>query len=184
MKVAFAGSFAARIAAPVRAQLSLPCEFVVDDDETAIGARLHDADVLVSMAFSAQMRRPRQGCDWCRFRAPGLDRIDRRALRPGMQLANAYGHETGIAEYIMGAMIALTRSFGGSIPRCVRVDGKASGQSARPHRHSGPSWQARPSASWASVTSDRRSLAVRRRSICRWSPCDDTPSRTRRTALR
>jgi phosphoglycerate dehydrogenase-like enzyme len=26
-------------------------------------------------------------------------------------LANAYGHEAGIAEYIMGAMIALTRSF-------------------------------------------------------------------------
>ena len=42
----------------------------------------------------------------------GLDRIDRGALRPGTHLANAYGHEAGIAEYIIGAMIALTRSFG------------------------------------------------------------------------
>jgi phosphoglycerate dehydrogenase-like enzyme len=42
----------------------------------------------------------------------GLDRIDRSALRPGTRLANAYGHEAGIAEYIIGAMIALTRSFG------------------------------------------------------------------------
>ena len=42
----------------------------------------------------------------------GLDRIDRGAMRPGLRLANAYGHEAGIAEYIMGAMLALTRSFG------------------------------------------------------------------------
>ena len=42
----------------------------------------------------------------------GLDRIDRGAMRPGLHLANAYGHEAGIAEYIMGAMLALTRSFG------------------------------------------------------------------------
>src|SRR5262249_24118684 len=32
-------------------------------------------------------------------------------LRPGLALANAYGHEAGIAEYVIGAMIALTRSF-------------------------------------------------------------------------
>jgi phosphoglycerate dehydrogenase-like enzyme len=42
----------------------------------------------------------------------GLDRIDRGALRTGTHLANAYGHEAGIAEYIIGAMIALTRQFG------------------------------------------------------------------------
>jgi phosphoglycerate dehydrogenase-like enzyme len=42
----------------------------------------------------------------------GLDRIDRAALPHGARLANAYGHEAGIAEYIMGAMLALTRSFG------------------------------------------------------------------------
>src|SRR6185295_19330432 len=33
------------------------------------------------------------------------------ALRPQMRLANAHGHEAGIAEYVIGAMIALTRSF-------------------------------------------------------------------------
>jgi phosphoglycerate dehydrogenase-like enzyme len=41
----------------------------------------------------------------------GLDRIDRNALRPGMRLASAYGHEVGIAEYIMGAMISLARAL-------------------------------------------------------------------------
>jgi hypothetical protein len=34
----------------------------------------------------------------------GVDRIDRAALPPGAVLANAYGRETGIAEYVIGAM--------------------------------------------------------------------------------
>jgi phosphoglycerate dehydrogenase-like enzyme len=33
-------------------------------------------------------------------------------LPPGASLANAYGHETGIAEYVLGAMLTLSRSFG------------------------------------------------------------------------
>ena len=40
----------------------------------------------------------------------GLDRIERSQIRLGVA-ANAYGHEAGIAEYVIGAMIALTRSF-------------------------------------------------------------------------
>jgi phosphoglycerate dehydrogenase-like enzyme len=41
----------------------------------------------------------------------GLDRIDRTALAPHAALANAYGHDVGIAEYVIGAMLALARSF-------------------------------------------------------------------------
>jgi len=41
----------------------------------------------------------------------GLDRIDRSALPDGVSLANVHGHETGIAEYVIGAMLALTRDF-------------------------------------------------------------------------
>jgi phosphoglycerate dehydrogenase-like enzyme len=111
MKVAFAGSFAARIAEPVRVRLSLPCECVADDDEARIITRLHDADVLVSMAFSTCMAKAAPRLRLVQVPGAGLDRIDRSALRPGMLLANAYGHEAGIAEYVMGAMIALTRSF-------------------------------------------------------------------------
>jgi phosphoglycerate dehydrogenase-like enzyme len=40
------------------------------------------------------------------------DRIDRPALPAETALANVYGHETGIAEYVIGAMLALTRDFG------------------------------------------------------------------------
>lgn len=110
MKVAFAGPFAARLAEPVRVRLSLPCEFVVDD-EVGIVTRLDDVDVLVSMGFSARMAEGAPRLRLVQVPGTGLDRVDRSALRPGTHLANAYGHEAGIAEYIVGAMIALTRSF-------------------------------------------------------------------------
>jgi phosphoglycerate dehydrogenase-like enzyme len=111
MKVAFAGAFAAQMAEPVQARLALPCEVVVDD-EAGIVPRLADVDVLVSMGFSAAMAGAAPQLRLVQVPGAGLDRIDRGALGPGTQLANAYGHEAGIAEYIIGAMIALTRSFG------------------------------------------------------------------------
>jgi phosphoglycerate dehydrogenase-like enzyme len=111
MKIAFAGSFATQLAEPVRQRLSLPCDMVVDD-ETGVIPRLADVDVLVSMAFSARMAEAAPRLRLVQVPGAGIDRIDRSALRPGTYLANAYGHDTGIAEYIVGAMIALTRSFG------------------------------------------------------------------------
>ena len=110
MKVAFAGSFAARIAEPVRARLSIPCD-VIADDEAGIVARLADVDVLVSMGFSRRMAQAARRLRLVQVPGAGLDRIDRSALLPGTRLANAYGHEVGIAEYIIGAMIAMARSF-------------------------------------------------------------------------
>jgi phosphoglycerate dehydrogenase-like enzyme len=110
MKVAFAGSFAARLAEPVRARLSLPCEVIVDD-EAGIVSRLEDVDVLVSMGFSARMAEAAPRLRLVQVPGAGLDRIDRGVLRRGTRLANAYGHEIGMAEYIIGAMIALSRSF-------------------------------------------------------------------------
>lgn len=110
LRVAFAGSFAARFADSVRKRLSLPCEVIVDD-EASIVSRLADVDVLVSMVFSARMAEAAPRLRLLQVPGAGLDRIDRKALRPGTYLANAYGHETGIAEYVIGAMIALTRSL-------------------------------------------------------------------------
>jgi phosphoglycerate dehydrogenase-like enzyme len=111
MKVAFAGTFAARLVEPVRSRLPLPCEITVGD-EASVSLQLADADVLVSMEFSAAMAAAAPRLRLVQVPGAGLDRIDRAALRPETWLANAYGHETGIAEYVVGAMIALTRSFG------------------------------------------------------------------------
>jgi phosphoglycerate dehydrogenase-like enzyme len=101
MKAAFAESFAANMIGPVRAWLSIPCELVADD-EIGILKHLSDADVLVSLRFSAGMAEAAPNLRLVQVPGAGLDRIDRTAIRSGLWLANAYGHETGIAEYILG----------------------------------------------------------------------------------
>ena len=111
MKIVFAGFFAIRLAEMVRANLSIPCESI-EGDETAILPQLSDADVLVSMGFTPPMAAAGPRLRLVQVPGAGLDRIDRSVMRPGLRLANAYGHEAGIAEYIMGAMLSLTRSFG------------------------------------------------------------------------
>jgi len=91
-------------------RLSVPCE-VITDDEVGIVPRLGGVDVLISMCFTKEMADAGARLKLIQVPGAGLDRIERGALRPGMRLANAYGHEVGIAEYVIGAMIALQRSF-------------------------------------------------------------------------
>src|SRR5262249_42261193 len=85
---------------------------MIRDHEERIAPRLAGVDVLVSMCFTKEMAEANPRLQLVQVPGAGLDRIDRSALRPGMRLANAYGHEVGIAEYIIGAMLALTRAFG------------------------------------------------------------------------
>src|SRR5262245_54532053 len=111
IQIAFAGTFACSLTEPVRAQLDLACD-VVADDEAGIVARLAGVDVLVTMAFTPAMGAAARRLRLVQVPGAGLDRIDRAALPPGARLANAYGHEVGIAEYILGAMLAWTRDLG------------------------------------------------------------------------
>ena len=111
MKIAFAGAFAIRLEAQVRAHLPSACD-VITADEGGIAAKLEDVDVLVSMAFTREMAGAANRLKLVQVPGAGLDRIDRRALPAGAALANAYGHEVGIAEYVIGAMLALTRELG------------------------------------------------------------------------
>src|SRR6202012_3670232 len=110
LKAAFAGSFAVRLIEPVRKRLTVPCE-IASGDEVDILDQLGDADVLVSMAFTPELAAAGRRLRLVQVPGAGLDRIDRSQLHAGLALANTYGHEAGIAEYIIGAMIALTRSF-------------------------------------------------------------------------
>src|SRR3989475_8790480 len=110
LAVAFAGTFAASLEAPVRAHLGLPCEVVVADEAGIVG-KLGDVDVLVTMAFTREMGAAAGRLKLVQVPGAGLERIDRAALPSGTALANAYGHEVGIAEYALGAMLALTRDF-------------------------------------------------------------------------
>jgi len=110
LKAAFAGSFAVRLIEPVRERLTIPCE-IVSGNEAGILDQLGDADVLVSMVFTKEMAAAGSRLRLLQVPGAGLDRIDRSQLRAGLAVANVYGHEAGIAEYVIGAMVALTRSL-------------------------------------------------------------------------
>jgi phosphoglycerate dehydrogenase-like enzyme len=108
--VAMAGTFASSLEAPLRAALRVPCD-IFAAAETDIVAKLEQADVLVTMAFTRAMGAAARRLTLVQVPGAGLERIDRSALPPGAALANAYGHEVGIAEYALGAMLTLTREF-------------------------------------------------------------------------
>ena len=113
-RVAFMGGLSWSFADRVRAHLTGPCDFVLADEKSASDVLL-DVEVLVTTAFSREMGAAAPRLRLIQVPGAGLDRIDRSAIPPGVALAKAEGHETGIAEYVIGAMIALTRDF-------VRVD--------------------------------------------------------------
>ena len=110
LRVAFAGTFAIRLAAEVRARLTTPAEIVLGS-ESEIAARMAGVDAVVSLAFTREMGAAATRLGLVQVPGAGLDRIDRAALPRGAWLANAYGHEVGIAEYAMGAMLALSRDL-------------------------------------------------------------------------
>jgi len=111
LQVAFAGTFSASLEPSVRARLRTGCD-VVFGDEAGIVSSLADVDVLVTLVFNREMAAVAKRLRLVQVPGAGLDRIDRAALPPAAALANAYGHEVGIAEYVIGAMLAFTRSFG------------------------------------------------------------------------
>ena len=110
VRVAFAGTFAGRLETPVRDYLTIPCD-VVTGDESGIVSQIADVDVLVTLAFTRPMGEAARRLRLIQVPGAGLDRIDRAAIPAGTWLANAYGHEVGIAEHAMGAMLAVTRNL-------------------------------------------------------------------------
>jgi phosphoglycerate dehydrogenase-like enzyme len=110
LRIAFAGTFPASLEQAVRRHLTTPCDIVVAS-EADILPKLPEIDVLVTMALTREMARAATRLKLVQVPGAGVDRIDRSALPEGACLANAYGHETGIAEYVIGAMLALTREF-------------------------------------------------------------------------
>jgi phosphoglycerate dehydrogenase-like enzyme len=110
LKVGIVGTFAASLEDAIRRNLTIPCEIVVSD-EAGIIARLPELDVLVTMVLTDEMGRAAARLKLVQVPGAGLDRIDRAALPGRARLANVYGHENGIGEYVIGAMLALTREF-------------------------------------------------------------------------
>jgi len=111
VRIAFVGAFAVRLAEQVESHLTAPCD-ILTADEAGIVPQIADVDVVVSLAFTPAMGKAARRLRLVQVPGAGLDRIDRSAIPDGVPLANAYGHETGIAEYVLGAMLALQRSLG------------------------------------------------------------------------
>jgi phosphoglycerate dehydrogenase-like enzyme len=110
LQVAFAGTFSATLEPTVRARLGMPCDVILAD-ETGIISQLSDVDVLITLGFTREMGAAAKRLKLVQVPGAGLDRIERAALPAGAWLANVYGHEVGIAEYVLGAMLTLTRGF-------------------------------------------------------------------------
>jgi phosphoglycerate dehydrogenase-like enzyme len=110
MKVGFAGPFSVRLADRVRRHLDIECEMILADEAGVVG-RLAEVDVLVTLAFTREMGAAATRLKLVQVPGAGLDRIDRAALPAAALLANAYNHEVGIAEYVMGAMLTLSRDL-------------------------------------------------------------------------
>ena len=110
MKVGFAGPFSVRLADRVRSHLDIECEMILADEAGVVG-RLPEVDVLVTLAFTREMGAAATRLKLVQVPGAGLDRIDRSALPAAALLANAYNHEVGIAEYVMGAMLTLSRDL-------------------------------------------------------------------------
>ena len=83
LTVAFAGTFAAGLAPPVRAHLGIPCDIRVTD-EAGIVDKLGDVEVLVAMAFTREMAAGARRLKLVQVPGAGLERIDRAALRRGV----------------------------------------------------------------------------------------------------
>ena len=110
MRVAFVGAFAARLHRLVQDRVGAACESIAVD-EAAIMSRLADLDVLVTLLFNREMAAASRRLKLVQVPAAGLDRIDPAALPPGVWLANAYGHEVGIAEFVIGSILAWNRGL-------------------------------------------------------------------------
>lgn len=110
-RVAFAGAFATRLEPAVRRYLGPAYEIVASDDEAEILAGLGEIDALVTLGFTHEMGAVARRLRLVQVPGAGLDRIDRAALPEGTWLANAYGHEVGIAEYVIGGILAWTHRF-------------------------------------------------------------------------
>jgi phosphoglycerate dehydrogenase-like enzyme len=91
---------------PVRRLLRTHWRWVVADheDRAAFASALADADALVSMQWTAADP-PAPRLRLLQLPGAGTDGIELAAVPPQAHVCNAFGHEIGIAEYVMAAIL-------------------------------------------------------------------------------
>jgi len=77
------------------------------DDDAAAFAAMRDADVLITTKFDEAMAGGTPHLKLLLCPSAGTEGLDRRFLAPGITVINGAGHEIPIAEYVIGALVAL-----------------------------------------------------------------------------
>jgi len=92
--------------APVGRLVTTPWNIVVADpaDRDAFTLAMQDADAIVSMNWPASFP-PGPRLRLLQLPGAGTDDIDFQAVPPTASVCNAFEHEIGIAEYVLGAML-------------------------------------------------------------------------------
>jgi phosphoglycerate dehydrogenase-like enzyme len=107
MKSVLKGIHAATREAVLRRKLAHPADIAACDGsepQEALAAALADADVAVAMSWRAPVP-PAPNLKLLQLPGAGLDGIDFSLVPEGAQVCNVFGHETGIAEYVLLAML-------------------------------------------------------------------------------
>lgn len=79
-----------------------------EPDLPALREALREADALVALGWRAQWNITSPGLRLIQAPGAGVDAYEANALPPGCALCNVYEHATPIAEFVMGALVALT----------------------------------------------------------------------------
>ena len=94
----------------MKTHLGIACD-VICSDEAEIVSQLPEIDVLVTMAFTPELAAASRRLRLVQVPGAGLDRIDLSVMPTSVWLANTYGHEIGISEYVMGSMLTWAHDF-------------------------------------------------------------------------
>jgi phosphoglycerate dehydrogenase-like enzyme len=100
-------------AEPIRAHLTIPAEIVPIPSEAGpeVVDAIRDADVLVNGVFRQEWAAIPTRLRLIHALGAGYDGIALDAVPAGCRVANVYGHEYGIAEYVFMTMAALNREL-------------------------------------------------------------------------
>ncbi|MBA3440819.1 MAG: hypothetical protein H0T92_13210, partial [Pyrinomonadaceae bacterium] len=72
---------------------------------------LSHADAIISLFWNRQMAKATSNLKLIQALGAGVDGYDKTALPPGCSLCNVYEHGVPVAEYVIGAMVALSVGF-------------------------------------------------------------------------
>jgi phosphoglycerate dehydrogenase-like enzyme len=106
-------SFTGRWREELQARLDEGIRLCVVDpaDLEAMRRELPDAAVLITTSFDARLTPLCASLRLILCPAAGTERIDRNALPAGVEVINGVGHEQPMAEYVIGALVAMRQRF-------------------------------------------------------------------------